>query len=416
MKYSIVTFGCKVNQYEAQVMRETLGGFFTEATDDECADVVLVNTCSVTAEADRQSRQAMRRARKKHPHARVIAAGCYARRVNASLIRDGLADRVVDSPSAESLAAALDREIKGGFAPAGISRFDDHSRVFVKVQDGCDRSCSFCVVPLVRGESVSRPAGEVVAEIGRLVECGAPEVVLCGVRLNAYRDAETCVGIAGLVKRVLAIESAPILRVRLSSLYPGSVDPELIDLVTGHPRVMKHLHLPVQSGSDSVLKAMGRGYVADDVVDLSRRLKERSAHMGLTADILVGYPTETDADFERTLAIVEECEFHKLHRFPFSPRPGTRAEHLRLLPAEVVKERMERLARLEYRILAQSLKRQVGRETDVVVEGKRRNGDFRAITDSYHSVRLKGVGCVPGNVTRVKISGVSGGALVGVVS
>jgi len=414
VKFRTVSFGCKVNQYETQMMREVAGAFFEEAGDGEAPDAVLVNTCSVTAEADRQARQALRRARKKFPDARVIAAGCYARRPGVDLVGDGLADRIVAAPTSDAILAAFDLAdgplAKTAPAEAGITRFDGHTRAFVKVQDGCDRRCSFCVVPLIRGESTSRPAADVAAEVGRLAAGGVPEVVVCGIRLNAYRDPESGGGLAALLRRMLA-ESESV-RFRLSSLYPGELDPEVIGLFIEDPRVVKHLHLPVQSGSDRVLKDMRRGYSSGDVLEMVRRLKAGCPDAGLTADVIAGYPTETEEDVAATIGLIEECGFHKLHLFPFSPRPGTPAAKLKPLPAAVVKERMARLAGVEARLLERSLERQVGREVNVTVEGRPADGWWKGLTESYHRVRVKGPS-TPG-LARVRISGVEGKSLLAV--
>ncbi len=414
MKFQTITFGCKVNQYETQMMRELLGQFFEEAGRGERADLVLVNTCSVTAEADRQARQAMRRARTRHPGARVVVAGCYARRPGVDLVAEGLADSVVAAPSAEALLTALGM---GGVRPAaanGIYRFDGHARAFVKVQDGCDRRCSFCVIPLIRGDSSSRPLAALVEEIRALAASGIPEVVLCGVRLNAYRDPATGARLAGLLDALVALPE--LRKLRLSSLYPGKLEPELVELVAAHSKISKHLHLPIQSGSDAVLKAMRRGYTAADILEPVARLRARCPELGLTADILVGFPGETDQDVAETEAVIAACGFHKLHLFPFSTRPGTPAEKLAPLPEAVVDARMARLKAFGDRLFAASLAAQVGRETEVVLESLPRDGGWRALTDSYHPVRLTGDGWQAGTAARIRVTGVAAGELTGVAA
>lgn len=412
MKFQTVTFGCKVNQYETQMMRELLGQFFEEAGRGERADLVLINTCSVTAEADRQARQAMRRARTRQPGAKVVVAGCYARRPGVDLVAEGLADSVVSAPSAEALLTALGL---GGVRPVptdGITKFDGHARAFVKVQDGCDRRCSFCVIPLIRGDSTSRPVAELVREITGLAVSGVPEVVLCGVRLNAYRDPASGLRLTGLLESLIAIPE--LRRLRLSSLYPGKLEPELIELIASNPKICKHLHLPIQSGSDAVLKAMRRGYTAADILEPVARLRARCPELGLTADILVGFPGETDEDLEATEAVIATCGFHKLHLFPFSSRPGTPAEKLEPLPDAVVDARMARLKAFGDRLFAASLLEQVGRETDIVIESTPRTGGWRALTDSYHPVRLPGNDWQAGTAARIRVTGVAAGELTGI--
>lgn len=412
MKFQTVTFGCKVNQYETQMMREMLGQFFEEAARGERPDLVLVNTCSVTAEADRQARQALRRARNRHPGARVVVAGCYARRPGVDLVAEGLADATVAAPSAEALFTALGMTGVRPVPQTGITRFDGHARAFVKVQDGCDRKCSFCVIPLIRGDSTSRPVADLVEEIRGLAGSGIPEVVLCGVRLNAYRDSASGVRLTGLLEALVALPE--LHRLRLSSLYPGKLEPELVEMIAGHPKICKHLHLPIQSGSDAVLKAMRRGYTAADILEPVARLRARCPNLGLTADVLVGFPGETDADVAATEAVIAACGFHKLHLFPFSSRPGTPAEKLEPLPDGVIDARMARLRTFGDRLFAASLEDQVGRETEVILESTPRAGGWRALTESYHPVHLTGEGWRAGTAARIRVTGVAAGELTGV--
>lgn len=411
MTFATVTFGCKVNQYETQMMRELLGGFFEEAAPGAAADVVLINTCSVTQEAERQARKAMRRARTDHPGAKIVAAGCYARRPGVDLVAEGVADSVVAAPAAEALLASLGLAGIPG-QPAGITRMDGHARAFVKAQDGCDRKCTFCVIPSIRGTSVSRPLADLVAESARLAGSGVPEIVLCGVRLNAYRDPATSAGLADLVEALAAIPALP--RLRLSSLYPGKIEDRLLELVTTHPKLAPHLHLPIQSGSDAVLKAMGRGYTSRTILDLVDALKRRNPAIGLTADILVGFPGETDADARDTERVVEACGFHHLHRFPFSARPGTPAEKMAPVDPAVVAERMERLRELGDRLRHEALGRRIGTTTDVVVERQGRDGGWRGITGDYFGVRFDDPKAVPATIRTVRITGRAGTELAGV--
>ncbi len=411
VKYSILTFGCKVNQYDGQAMREALGAFFEEAAPGERADIVVVNTCTVTSEADRQGRQAMRRARRDHPGAAIVAAGCYARRMEGESGTGGLADLVARGPGAGPVIDALGLAARGR---RGIASFRGHSRAFVKVQDGCDRRCSFCVVPSVRGRSVSRPAREIAAEVGGLAGAGYREVVLCGVCLDAYRDPGGRGGLARLVEKLVRVEG--LARLRLSSLYPGRVDPALIALVTGHPKVCRHAHLPVQSGSDRVLRAMRRGYTADGVRTLAAALRAGEPRMGLTADVIAGFPGETDADARETERLLEECGFQRLHLFPFSPRPGTPAASLPRPPADAVRERMGRLRALEARLLAAAGEREVGAEAEVVVESRLRDGWRRGLADNYHTVTFRGGASRPGTLVRLRITGAAGGELRGVAA
>ncbi len=410
MTFATVTFGCKVNQYETQMMRELLGAFFVEAAPNAPADVVLINTCSVTQEAERQARKAMRRARKDHPGAKIVAAGCYARRPGVDLVAEGIADSVVSAPAAEALLASLG--LAGDAKTPAITRMDGHARAFVKAQDGCDRKCTFCVIPSIRGTSVSRPLAEIMAESTGLAGSGVPEIVLCGVRLNAYKDPATGQGLADLVDALAGIDALP--RIRLSSLYPGKIEERLLDLVTKHPKLAPHLHLPIQSGSDAVLKAMGRGYTRRTILDLVDALKRRNPEIGLTADILVGFPGETEQDARDTEEIVSECGFHHLHRFPFSARPGTPAEKMIPVDESAVTERMGRLGALGERLRAQALDQRIGTIASIVVERKGRDGGWRGITGDYFQVRFDDPNATPATLRNVRITGLAGTELAGV--
>jgi len=411
VRFSVVTFGCKVNQYESQLMRELLGEHYEEAGPGEKADIVLVNTCSVTNKADHQCRQALRRARKRNPGAMVVAAGCHARRPGVDLVGEKLADSVVAEPTPAALFAALNRVPPDSRRVARITGFTGHTRAFVKVQDGCDRRCSFCVVPLVRGASVSRPMGEIVGEVRGLEAAGFSEIVLCGVRLNAYRDPGAGTGLVALLEALLGIPG--LGRVRLSSLYPGRLEPGLLEIVAGHPKVCRHLHLPVQSGSDDILKAMRRGYVSGDVRALVRRARRLCPGIGLTADVIAGFPGETEDDFRETVGLIRECGFHRLHLFPFSPRPGTPAARLPAVPSGVVASRMGRLRRLNEDIRDSVLGRLSGSEAWVVVERKGPRGWCQGTTGEYHTIRFQGAGVRAGSVARVKITGTDGPVLTG---
>jgi len=406
--YAVMTFGCKVNQYDSQLMRETLGGFLVEAEPGQRADVVLVNTCSVTAEADREARRVLRRIRTRNPGALVVAAGCLARRPGADLVAEGLADAIVTPPVVDGLLAALGRH-DAPSRPNRITRMDGHARAFVKVQDGCDRRCAFCVVPLVRGRSVSRRGDEVFEEVRGLAAAGVPEVVLCGVELSSWRDGSTGKRLPGLIRDLVSIPE--LRRLRLSSLYPGRQAPDLLDLLTSSPKVCRHLHLPVQSGSDEVLRAMGRGYDSAGILGLVRDLKSRDPAIGLTADILVGFPGETDEDAAATERLVEACAFHRLHLFPFSPRPGTPAEALRPVPPEVVEARMGRLAALGERLCRAVLERQIGLEVEAVVERLSEEGEWRGTTGNYLPVRFRDPEARAGAIARLRITGLAGGEL-----
>ncbi|HEX6700850.1 MAG TPA: MiaB/RimO family radical SAM methylthiotransferase [Gaiellaceae bacterium] len=331
--FSIRFLGCKVSQTDAQEVRERLlADGHLERSPGE-ADVAVVNTCCVTHEALRKSRHAAARAAR--THGRVYVTGC-----GANLAGDAFAGlptnvRVIPRRSEETAAA-----IAGDVGAIGCVQADarlDRVRAFVKVQDGCSFSCHFCVVPLVRGRSRSRPAAAVLREARRRVAQGHREVVLTGINLGCYRDRTAGYGLARLVREVGAIPGLD--RLRLSSIEVNHVDAELVAALRATPSVAHHLHVPLQSGDDAILKAMARRYTVSTFL---RRL-EPLADFNLTTDAIVGFPGEDDRAFENTVAAVERARITKIHVFPYSPRPGTVTAGEDTVPLQVKKERSARL-------------------------------------------------------------------------
>jgi threonylcarbamoyladenosine tRNA methylthiotransferase MtaB len=329
--FSVRFLGCKVSQTDAQQVRERLlADGHVESAD--AADVAIVNTCCVTHEAVSKSRQAVSRAARSH--GRVYVTGCGAN-LEGAFARAAPNVRVVARRSEDTAAF-----VAGDVGSIGCVQADarlDRVRAFVKVQDGCSFSCGFCVVPLVRGRSRSRRAPAVLAEIRRRVDQGHREVVLTGINLGCYRDREAGYRLARLVREAGSV--AGLARLRLSSIEVNHVDDELVRALRETPTVGAHLHVPLQSGDDGVLRAMGRRY---SVATYLRRVGPL-ADFNLTTDVIVGFPGEDAAAFERTLTLVEEAGITKVHVFPYSPRPGTKTAAEDSVPREVKKERGRRL-------------------------------------------------------------------------
>ncbi len=409
----VVTFGCRLNIFESEVMRR-------HATAAGLEDLVIVHTCAVTAEAERQARQAIRRARRARPEARIVVTGCAAQITPEAY--GGLAevDHLVGNdtklrpetwqglarpePAAPVVGDIMAVERTSG---AMVEGFEQHTRAFVQVQDGCDHRCTFCVIPYGRGNSRSVPAAEVLAQVRKLVEAGYKEVVLTGVDLTSYgKELEGRPPLGRLVGRIL--EEVPSLpRLRLSSLDPAEIDAELFALLTREPRVMPHVHLSVQAGDDMILKRMKRRHLRHDVIELCARLRAARPGIVFGADLIAGFPTEDEAMFERSLAIVEEAGLTFLHVFPYSPRPGTPASRMPQLLKPLVKERAARLRARGEAALDRFLAGEVGRRRRVLVE----RGD-RGHTEEFAPIRL--AGHVPGGtLAEVAVTGVDGGLLVG---
>ncbi len=369
----LVTLGCKVNQYETQFVKETLeANGYREAGEGEPADLCVVNTCTVTGEGDAKSRQLIRRLAQANPNGGVVVMGCYATRDPEAVGRLPGVVRVITDKN------RLAEELKpfGVTAlPRGITRFDGHRRAFVKVQDGCLLNCSFCIIPKVRPVVRSRPLDAIAAEVAGLVARGCQEIVLTGIHLGHYgidlsrgQPRSAWCRLWHLVRRLDGLPGD--FRIRLSSLEAAEVRGELVEALAASRRVCPHLHLCLQSGSDQVLRAMRRRYTRASFLERCRRLRAALDQPAFTTDIILGFPGETEEDFEQTCDVVREVGFAKLHLFSYSPRTGTAAAALpQRVPAPVVARRRERLLELEqeqHRRYCQSL---LGRRLEVLVEG-----------------------------------------------
>jgi threonylcarbamoyladenosine tRNA methylthiotransferase MtaB len=392
----LVTLGCKVNQYETQYVKEALeANGYREAGLGERADLCVVNTCTVTGEADAKGRQLIRRLGQANPGAAVVVMGCFATRDPAAVARLPGVTRVITDKT------RLAEELRGfgvTALPRGIRRFDGHQRAFVKVQDGCLLNCSYCIIPHVRPTLRSRPADEIMDEVGGLVAGGCQEIVLTGIHLGHYGidlsrgkpPAEWC-RLWHLLERLDRVPGD--FRIRLSSLEAAEVRDDLVRVLSHHPRICPHLHLCLQSGSDTVLARMKRRYRVAGFLERCRRLREALEQPAFTTDIIIGFPGETNADFEATCRVVREVGFSKIHVFSFSPRAGTPAASFPdRVPAAVVAERRQRLLELEQEVAAGYFQSLIGRRLDVLVEGADplRPGWVRGTSCRYAPVAFEG--------------------------
>ncbi len=365
-----VTLGCKVNQYETELLREGLARLgYREPDEGEAADLCVVNTCTVTAEGDRKSRKTIRRLAKENPDAQIIVMGCYATRSpDEAAALPGVVEVVTDKRELPQLLRRL------GLVdpPDGISTFGHRHRAYVKIQDGCRMDCSYCIVPMARPVLVSRRPQEILDEIVRLVENQYREIILTGIHLGHYGvDLDgTSPDLAGLVREIVGLDGE--FRVRISSIEAAEATPELLDVMARHPqRVCPHLHLSMQSGSDVVLRRMRRRYTAGEFIDRCRRVVESLDNPALTTDIIVGFPGETEAEFEETCRVVEAIGFSKIHIFRFSPREGTPAATMPdQVPGNIQRERSERLAEIARPLREAFFQSLVGRRLQVLIESK----------------------------------------------
>jgi threonylcarbamoyladenosine tRNA methylthiotransferase MtaB len=412
----IITFGCRLNTYESEVMR-------AHAAKAGLDDAIIVNTCAVTAEAVRQARQAIRRARRERPEARIVVTGCAAQIDPDVFVRMPEVDCVIGNE--EKLHARTFEEIGRSGAnekvrvndimdvreTAGhlVAGFEGRTRAFVQVQNGCDHRCTFCIIPYGRGNARSVPAGAVVEQVRALVANAYREVVLTGVDITSYgSDLPGHPRLGNLVARVLKL--VPELeRLRLSSIDSVEADEALLTLMAEEPRLMPHLHLSLQSGDDMILKRMKRRHSRDDVIRLCADLRAARPDIVFGADIITGFPTETDEMFRNTLDLVRECELTWLHVFPFSPRPGTPAARMPQLKSAVIKERAAHLRVLGEAQVAAHLSARTGSYARVLME---REGEGR--TEGFAPVTVTGP-ARPGEIIRVRLTTHDGSRFFGAV-
>jgi threonylcarbamoyladenosine tRNA methylthiotransferase MtaB len=379
----VITFGCRLNAYESEVIR-------AQAAADGVRDVVVFNTCAVTGEAVRQARQAIRKARRAQPGARLIVTGCAAQIDPAAFAAMTEVDLVLGNAEKTAPGALRDtgarvrvNDIMSVTETAGhmIGGLAERARAYVEIQNGCDHRCTFCVIPYGRGNSRSVPAGAVVKQVGDLAAAGYAEVVLTGVDLTSWgADLPGAPSLGQLAGRILRLVPA-LARLRLSSIDAAEIDGDLLALLAGEPRLMPYLHLSLQSGDDLILKRMKRRHSRADALALVERVRRARPDIALGADFIAGFPTESDAAFENTLALVEEAGLAFLHVFPYSPRPGTPAVRMPQVERAVIKARAARLRAAGDAALTRHLDRQVGRAVLGLVEreGLARGEDFTEI-------------------------------------
>jgi threonylcarbamoyladenosine tRNA methylthiotransferase MtaB len=414
----IINFGCRLNAYEAEVMRS-----HTDAAGLQNA--IVINTCAVTAEAQRQARQAIRRARKDRPEARIIVTGCAAQVDGPAFAAMDEVDLVVGNE--EKLQADTWRASTLDFGLANetpvrvndimqvretalhmLDGFGERTRAFVQVQTGCDHRCTFCIIPFGRGNSRSVGAGEVVAQIRVLVASGCPEVVLSGVDITSYgKDLPGQPSLGNLARRIL--KTVPELqRLRISSIDSVEADEDLLIAIAEEERLMPHLHLSLQAGDDMILKRMKRRHLRDDAIRFCDDVRRRRPDVVFGADIIAGFPTETDEMFENSIRLVEDCGLTFLHVFPYSVRPGTPAAKMPQVNGADIKARAKALRMAGEKRLSGFVATQVGQTMDVLFET-----ETRGRTPHYLNVEIAGRSMKPGEIAPVRLLQTAGHDLAG---
>ena len=380
MSIKVLTFGCRLNTYESEVMKQQAGGAGLE-------NAILVNTCAVTNEAVRQARQQIRRAKRENPDARIIVTGCAAQTEAKRFAEMDEVDLVLGND--DKLKAASYKSVPDFGVPVPekirvndimsvretalhlIDGLEGRARAFVQIQNGCDHRCTFCIIPFGRGNSRSVAMGPIVDQISKLVDNGYAEVVLTGVDITSYgADLPGAPKLGTLIKTILKHVSG-LERLRISSIDSIEADPDLMDCIANEPRLMPHLHLSLQSGDNLILKRMKRRHNREHTIAFCQEVRRLRPDMVFGADIIVGFPTETEDMFQRSIDIVAECDLTHLHVFPFSARPGTPAARMPQVKGPVIRERAARLRDVGEAALERHLKAQVGRDVQLLVE---RNG------------------------------------------
>jgi threonylcarbamoyladenosine tRNA methylthiotransferase MtaB len=421
-RIAITTLGCKINQFESAAMTEALeqDGFSIVPFSDT-ADVYVINSCTVTAKTDAESRRLIRRATRLNPQARIVVTGCYAQLSSKELLEMPEVNLVLGNSEKRDIVALIkgagdlpkavvsDISLAKSEEATPLESFADHTRAFLQIQNGCDARCAYCIVPFARGASRSVAPQEALEGMAAFAAQGFQEVVLTGIHLGAYGlDLNPATDLLGLLK--LAEARVPVKRLRVGSVEPTEVSAEFISFMAESRKVCPHLHLPLQSGSDGVLARMNRGYDAQLFRQVVQSLALALPDICIGSDLIAGFPGETDEEFAETCRLIEELPLAYLHVFPYSSRPGTPAAAMKQVNAKVIKERAEKLRRLSEQKSSDYAGRFVGRVLPVLVQR-----DGKGLSRNYLTVQLTGAEGMVNREVMVQITGTRGGELVGLV-
>ncbi|MGI6157422.1 MAG: tRNA (N(6)-L-threonylcarbamoyladenosine(37)-C(2))-methylthiotransferase MtaB [Saccharofermentanales bacterium] len=416
MRIALASLGCKTNQYEMDALAEALRARGAETVaPDQAADVYVLNTCTVTAEAERKARQMLRRFRRQHPEARIVACGCYAQQKDLSALadltvgtalRDRLPDLILDGTDGRFVGP-----VPRVYEELGAPAVPEETRAFLKIQDGCDRRCAYCAIGIARGPARSRDLEAIAREARALARRGYREMVLTGTNLNQYDRGDGLISAIEVVDQIDGVE-----RIRLGSLNSATITPAFAERLTRVEHLCPSFHLSLQSGSDHMLRAMGRPDTRAGYRAAVERLRRAFPDAGITTDVIVGFPGETDDDFQQTVEFCERIAFLRMHVFRYSRRPGTRAASLGSeVPKAVVHRRSEQLRRLADRLAAEAIERRMGAVREVLIETYDDRGRPQGYTPEYLFVKLDATSPAPdvGAIVRVRLVGRDGEIALG---
>jgi len=407
------TLGCKVNQYETQSIRESfVKAGYQEVRFAEPADVYVINTCTVTAKTDKESRRLIREVHRRSPLAQLVVTGCYSELDGDEIrnipgvqfiVKNRDKDKIVDIINSKKVPYGYQADET--YLPLAISDFKDRTKAFLKIQDGCNNFCSYCKIPFVRGRSKSRDVQSAIKETERLISKGFKELILTGICLGAWgEDLSPRSNLTELLEQLIELNGD--FRIRLSSIEPKYVDTRLVGLIKSSPKLCRHLHIPLQSGDDRILKMMNRPYAARTYIDIIETVRTEIPEMSITTDILIGFPGETEANFRNTFRLIEKVRPSRIHVFPYSKREGTAAADLEQgMPKDIVKRRMNRIKGLALRMSYKYRKNFLQKETKVLVEHERdrATGLLKGYDDKYIKILLKGPDDYRARIMSVKI-------------
>lgn len=416
-KFKIVSLGCRTNQYESQAYHDQLTALgYTAAKENEEAEICIVNTCTVTESADSSSRHAIRQLARENQGSQLLVTGCFAERQPQVVQKiEGVTHVVPNRDKDQLLATLFPQEELPEFS---IKHFDAHTRAFVKIQDGCNSFCTYCIIPYVRGRSRSRTVPEIIQEVESLVANGYKEIVLTGINIGDFdggvENEKSPVRLAELVRLVDCVPG--VERLRISSIDPDEVDDDLADAILKGKKTCPSMHIVLQSGSNVILKRMNRKYTRQIFFETIDRLRAANPDFTFTTDIIVGFPGETDADFIDTLEIMKQVKFAKVHMFPYSDRPRTRSVLMpNKVPQEVIKERKQEILRLSEQLSFDLRNQFLNRRMLVLTESRDHPFEITGHTENFIPVRVQSSSIESNQIIEVELTSNTPSGLIGIV-
>lgn len=424
-KIAFITLGCKVNLYDTEAMAELFTEKGYEVVDfEEYADVYLINTCTVTNLGDKKSRQMIRRAKRINPNSVVVATGCYAQVASEEVAKIEGINIVIGTKNRSEIVETVENyvaengvvnnvsDIMGEkeFEPLQISRLTNRTRAYIKIQEGCNRYCTYCIIPYARGPIRSRKPEEVVEEVKKLAENGFKEVVLTGIHVASYGLDLGNITLADIIEKVHSVDG--IERIRFSSMEPLAIDNEFVARMSKLPKVCDHYHLSLQSGCNRTLKRMNRKYNAEQYAEACERLRNAFPNVAITTDIIVGFPDETEEDFKESLAFAERMKLDKIHTFPYSPKKGTPAAKMKnQISGDVKSQRSKEMIALSDKMNINFLNNNIGKTVPVLFEDME-NGFWQGHTTNYIKVLAKSDENLNNKIVDVKLDKIHGVEIV----